>query len=298
MLRPKMPTLYDAEGDRVPDDFPPVIDAHVHIFPNAIFSAVWKWFSAHAYPIRYQTSASETIEYLLSRGVAHLALLQYAHKPGMAEELNGFMARTCSAYPGRTTGLATVFPGEDHASQILQDAFDAGLGGLKLHAHVQCFDMNAVCMHEIYECCRQNKKPLVVHAGQEPNSAAYKCDPYALCSVDRLESILRNYPDLKVCVPHMGIGETAAYRKLIERYDNLWLDTAMAITRYLACSDPIDFGRYRPDRVMYGTDFPSIPFAWDRELKKIRAMGLGSDLLDRITHKNAMAFFEIPETNQ
>jgi catechol 2,3-dioxygenase-like lactoylglutathione lyase family enzyme len=51
----------------------------------------------------------------------------------------------------RVTGMATVFPGENNAEHILQTAFDSGLGGLKLHAHVQCFDMNADYMNCLYE---------------------------------------------------------------------------------------------------------------------------------------------------
>lgn len=61
----------------------------------------------------------------------------------MSEKLNRHMVKKCREYAGRITGLATVFPGEDGADRILQKAFEAGLSGLKLHAHVQCFDMNS-----------------------------------------------------------------------------------------------------------------------------------------------------------
>lgn len=55
-------------------------------------------------------------------------------------------------------GKATVFPGENNAESILQQAFDSGLNGLKLHAHVQCFDMNGEHMNRLYECCQINKR--------------------------------------------------------------------------------------------------------------------------------------------
>jgi len=35
--------------------------------------------------------------------------------------------------------MATVFPGEKNAANILADAFKNGLRGVKLHSHVQCF---------------------------------------------------------------------------------------------------------------------------------------------------------------
>ncbi len=43
-----------------------------------------------------------------------------------------------------------------------------------------------------------------------------------------------------------------------EKYDNLWLDTTMAIGEYFSIKGGINLGSYRPDRVMYGSDFPNI----------------------------------------
>jgi uncharacterized protein len=293
MLKPSLPSINDREGAFVPDDIPTVIDAHVHIFPQTIFSAIWQWFDDNAWPIRYRLSSSGIFEFLLSRGIQHIIALQYAHKPGIAIQLNRYMAQQCKKHNHRITGMATVFPGETNAEKILQDAFDSGLGGLKLHAHVQCFDMNSDPMHQLYDCCCRNKKPVIMHVGREPKSTAYRCDPYEICSVDRLEAVLIDFPDLKVCVPHLGFDETAAYRELIEKYDTLWLDTTMVVADYFPFDETIDLTRYRWDRVMYGTDFPNIPYAWDRELKKLKRDGLSPEVLQRILCQNAMVFFQI-----
>lgn len=166
MLSPKMPSMHDPEGSKVPAGLPPVIDAHVHVFPKNIFSAVWKWFDENAWPIRYQMTTSRIFEFLLSHGVKHIIALQYAHRPGIARQLNQYMSEKCEEFAHRITGMATVFPGEDNAEKILQEAFDSGLGGLKLHAHVQCFDMNADHMNGLYDCCRINNKPVVMHVGR------------------------------------------------------------------------------------------------------------------------------------
>lgn len=291
MLRPNLPSFDDPEGATVPAGLPPVVDAHVHVFPSDIFSAVQQWFEKHAWHIRYQLTTSRIFEFLLSRGIRHVIALQYAHKPGMAKQLNQYMAEKCREYDHRVTGMATVFPGEDHAEQILQDAFDAGLGGLKLHAHVQCFEMNADYMDVLYECCRVNRKPMVMHVGREPKSTAYRCDPYQICSAERVERVLRDFPDLKICVPHMGFDETSAYRRMSEKYDNLWLDTTMVLTDYFPMAEKIDLRRYRPDRILYGSDFPNIPYAWDRELKRFTASGISDEDLSRILGKNASELF-------
>jgi len=57
-----------------------------------------------------------------------------------------------------------------------------------------------------------------------------------------------------------GFDETMQYRLLIEKYDNLWTDTTMVITDYFPMKETIDLSRYRLDRVMYGSDFPNIPY--------------------------------------
>lgn len=168
-----------------------------------------------------------------------------------------------------------------------------GLSGVKLHTHVQCFDMQSDEMDQVCDICEQERKPLVVHAGQEPKSPAYKCDPYLLCSADKTERLLKRNPGLKMCVPHLGMGEYAAYRRLIETYDTLWLDTTMAITDFFPSDEDVRLTDVRTDRIMYGTDFPNIPYAWDRELKKLMEHPLAPEALSNILGGNAMAFFNI-----
>lgn len=293
MLKTNMPSFNDIEGTRIPAGMPPVIDTHVHVFPKTIFNAIHKWFDEHAWHIRYQMTTLEIFDFLLSHGVSHIIALQYAHKPGIAVKLNQYLVEKCKKYDNKVTGMATVYPGEENAEKILQDAFDSGLGGLKLHAHVQCFDMNAEEMNCLYDCCRINNKPVVMHVGREPKSLAYQCDPYELCSAEKTENILKDFPGLNICVPHLGFDETAAYRNLIEKYDTIWLDTTMAITDYFNLEEKIDLSQYRTDRIMYGSDFPNIPYAWDRELKVLKEANLHFDTLRKISSQNAADFFNL-----
>lgn len=296
MLRPHLPSIDDKEGDHVPEGLPSVVDAHVHIFPESLFSAIWTWFDENAWPIRYRLTSSQAIESLLLRGVAHVVALQYAHKPGISKNLNQYMVKTCGEFPGLVTGLAAVFPGEADAGEILKEAFDAGLKGVKLHAHVQCFEMNGEPMDVIYDACQSAQKALVMHAGREPKSTAYACDPHLICNAEKLERVLKTYPKLRLCVPHLGFDEISAYRKLIEKYDTLWLDTTMMLAEYFPLKNPIRLDEFRLDRVMYGSDFPNIPYSWDRELRWLKSSGLPLESLEWILKKSAAAFFSLDET--
>jgi predicted TIM-barrel fold metal-dependent hydrolase len=281
--------LGDPEGERLPSGLPPVIDAHVHLFPDAVFDAIWRWFEEHAWPIRYKLHTPQVIAHLLDRGVEHIVALHYAHKPGMARSLNRYMAGVVAGEP-RVLGLATVMPGEPDARSILEEAFAAGLRGVKLHCHVQCFAADDAALGEIYEACVAADLPLVMHAGREPGSAGYKCNPHEICGAARVERVLRDHPRLRLSVPHLGADEFDAYEALLERHDNLWLDTTMIVGGYFPDIDPQRLLDARPDRVMYGTDFPNVPFAWDREVKALERM-VRPDALEKILGGTARAFF-------
>jgi uncharacterized protein len=286
-----LPALDDEEGPRLPEGLPPVVDAHVHLFPDGVFEAVWRWFDQYGWPIRYKLHTPQVVSFLLSRGVHRVVALHYAHKPGMARFLNSYVAEVARAEP-RVLGLATVLPGEEGAAEILAEAFAAGLKGVKLHCHVQCFAPDAPALHEVYAACARAGRPVVMHAGREPASPQYKCDVHALCSAERVERVLKEHPTLQLCVPHLGADEFDAYERLLERHDNLWLDTTMAVAGYFPLPLPRRLLEVRPERILYGTDFPNLPYAWDRELKQLLALKLGDEVEAGLLGQNALRLFE------
>ncbi|MFH1114110.1 MAG: amidohydrolase family protein [Pseudomonadota bacterium] len=288
----RLPEFNDCEGPFVPDASLTVVDAHVHLFPDAVFHAMWDWFDRHAWTIRYQLTSPEIMHFLHSRGVRRVVGLHYAHKPGISRELNRYMAGLCRAFP-HLVGTATVFPGEKGAREILEEGFDLGLSGVKLHAHIQCFHMDSRAMHEIYETCSAHEKPLIMHVGREPKTPdiPYPVDPYETCNAAKFESVLKEYPQVRFCVPHLGADEYADYGRMLEQYDNLWLDLAMVLADYLPIADPPRLGELRSERIMYGTDFPNIPYAWDREIKRLHELDMPRETLENILGRNCLELF-------
>jgi len=293
LARP-LPALDDPEGSRVPESLPAVVDAHVHLFPDALFAAIWRWFDRWGWPIRHKLCATDTIEFLLRRGVSRIVALSYAHKPGIADGMNRFMAELANRHP-EVTGLGTVFPGEPDARAIVERAFAAGLAGIKLHCHVQCIAPDDPALAEIYETCTRHGLPIVMHAGREPKSPGYRIDPHHLCSADRIRAVLTDHPKLKLCVPHLGADEFDAYVDLLERHENLWLDTTMVVAGYFPAPLNLRALAARPERVIYGTDFPNIPYAWDRELVRLAAAGLSESTLERVLGGAARELYGLGE---
>lgn len=291
-MKMPLPALHDVDGERVDPELPSVIDAHVHLFPDWVFEAIWRWFDRYGWPIRHKLHARQVVRFLLDRGVEQIVALHYAHKAGIAREMNAFMAELVREEP-RVTGMATVFPGESQAVDILREAFAAGLRGVKLHCHVQALPPDDPSLHEVYALCQEAGLPVVIHAGREPRSDALPRDTREICSVDRLENVLRSFPRLRLCVPHLGADEFEGYASLLERYDNLWLDTTMALADYFDIDSPRWMLDVRPERVLYGSDFPNLPYAWDRELQRIKAAKLDPERLSALLSESAASLFGI-----
>lgn len=284
--------LDDPEGERVPDGLA-VIDAHVHLFPPKLFDAIWRWFDAHAWPIRYRLYAEATIEFLLSRGVERFAALHYAHKPGIAASLNKFVYELSLSHP-EIIPLATVFPGEPDTVAILRDALGRkSMRGVKLHCHVQRMPADDPRMEPVWRECESAGVPVVIHAGREPSSPAYGIDTRALCAATQIERVLQRHPRLTLVVPHLGADEWTAYARLLDRYDKLWLDTTMAITGYFSSPPPSHLWPAKASRILYGTDFPNLPYAWDRELNAIVNTVSDSALRHAVLYANARTVFAL-----
>jgi len=282
--------LGDAEGPRLDPGLPPVCDAHVHVFPDRMFAALWSWFERYGWPVRYPLRAPEVVSFLLERGVSRAVLLHYAHKPGLARSMNAFVAELAGA-DERLVGLATVLPGEPDARGILEEAKAMGLRGVKLHCHVQAFAADEDAAAEVFEAAQALELPVVVHAGREPRSPAYPVDTHAICAAERTERVLSRYPNLRLCVPHFGGDEFDAYEHLLERFDNLYLDTTMILGGLFGVEIPERLLTMRPDRILYGTDFPNLPYAWDREIKTLSSRGLDDAVLAQILSGTAAELF-------
>lgn len=289
-LGPLGRALDDPEGSTVPAGLPPVVDAHVHLFPDRMFEAMWRWFDRHGWPIRYKMHSEQVIGFMREHGVGRFVALHYAHKPGIARAMNRAMAELVAAHP-HIIGTATVMPGEPDAVAILEEAFALGLAGVKLHCHVQAIAADNDAMHPLYEVAARHGRPVVVHAGREPRSAGYRIDPHTICDAERTARVLTMHPQLRLCVPHLGADEFEAYERLLERHDNLWLDTTMALAEYFPVRPRARMLTVRPERILYGTDFPILPYAWDRELRKLEDHGLADDALAGVLGANALALY-------
>ncbi|MDB4965184.1 MAG: amidohydrolase family protein [Myxococcales bacterium] len=246
-----------------------IIDSHVHLFPPRVFDAIWRWFDRHAWNIRYRLYADGVMQHFADHGVERVVGLCYSHVPQMARDLNRYMAELGRAHPRALIPLGTVLPGEPEAEAIIDEALALGLRGFKIHCHVQRMGPDDPRLDPVYARAAAAGVPVVIHAGRQPCLAGYGLDIDKICSAGATRRALERHPTLKMVIPHLGDDEEGAYFALLDELPNLHLDTTMLLGDYFERRiDPALLERYA-DRILYGTDFPNIPYEWDRELKWI-----------------------------
>ena len=104
----------------------------------------------------------------------------------------------------------------------------------------------------------------------------------------------RASPRLVLVIPHLGMDEYDEYddyARLTNACDRLHLDTTMAIARYFEKRPSSDVFPGCAARLHYGTDFPNLLFAWDRELKRILAEVPAGPIRGAILWDNAAQLF-------
>jgi predicted TIM-barrel fold metal-dependent hydrolase len=280
----------EPEGPALPAGLD-VVDAHVHLFPPGVFAALWRWFDANAWHVRYRLQAEEVVAFLLARGMRRFVALHYSHKPEMARTLNRFVAEVARAHP-QVIPLGTVLPGEPDARAILREALGPlGLRGIKIHCHVQEMGADDPRLDEVYRACAEAAVPVVIHAGRMPYSPGYRVDPRTLCAAEQVDRALRRHPRLTMVVPHLGADEFDAYTALLDRHEHLYLDTTMAVCDFMPMRAPSSLFPGRADRLLYGTDFPNIPYPWDREVRQIVATPMADDARRALLSGNAERLF-------
>ena len=270
-----------------------IVDAHVHLFPDRLAEAIRRWFSEHAWDIRYRIPVDEAVRTLREGGIDRCVVLPYAHKPGMAAALNDFTLQLSRAHP-EVVPCCTAFPGEEGVERLLDEALgERGFHGVKIHSHVMRVAPDDPRLDPVWRASARHRKPVVIHCGREPASGGYGVDVRALSGAARLRRALEKHPEAICIVPHLGVDEPAAFEALLDAFLNLYLDTTMAIAGYFSDQPDLELLRRRANRILYGTDFPNLPYEWDRELGVLRGLGLPAADEALILSGNAVRLFGI-----
>jgi predicted TIM-barrel fold metal-dependent hydrolase len=267
---------------------PGLADVHVHFLPESMQRKVWAYFDgaeAHygrPWPITYRTDEATRLETLRAFGLRAIPVLTYPHTPGMAAWLNAWCRDFALRVPD-AVHCATFYP-ESGVRDYVLEAVEAGARLFKMHVQVGQFSPDEALLDPAWAVLTEHRVPVVIHAGSAPIPGRYT-GPAAVARV------LTRHPDLVLVIAHLGMPEYDAFADLAEQYPGVHLDTTMSGTDFTNAFVPMPAHYPRrladlADKIVLGSDFPSIPYPYAHQLEALARLDLGDDWMRKVLWSN------------
>jgi predicted TIM-barrel fold metal-dependent hydrolase len=268
----------------------PSIDVHVHLHPPRLADAITRHFAAIGWDPAHAWDPGAVATTLAAHGVERFCCFSYAHRAGIARSINRWMAETARHLPGAIP-LGTVHTDDADGDAVVDEALGTlALAGLKIHCSVQRIAPDDPRLVPVYERIVAADRVMMLHAGTLP----YRDDH---TGVDRVRPVMRRFPDLRVCIAHLGAHDHAAFLAMTDEYPNLYVDTTMALapiaSRYVGAEPhavPTETLVRHQDRLMFGSDFPLLPYPYEEERAWAVTRGLPAAVQRKIFYENARRF--------
>jgi uncharacterized protein len=235
------------------------------------------------------------IEQMDRAGVQYAVLQAYDMKNFGLDIPNRFVADCLKNHPDRfICGYASVDPvmrGVDTAISWLQEGYDMGLRGLKIHPIGMRFAPDDKKLYPLYEKVTELKIPVGFHILPIVHPFTKLKD----LEISRIDAIAKDFPEMKIQICHFG-----KYHIAPDVYDlmhcclcnqNVYTDLSapipmnkegiMGLFKWVKELNLID-------KSMFGTDFPMVPPSWYVEC--IEKTDFSEEEKQKIMCDNALRF--------
>jgi uncharacterized protein len=267
---------------------PGLFDVHVHLLPHRLQEAVWRYFDGlddPPWPVTYREDEATRLATLAELGVVRHTALAYGHRPGVAAWCN---EHTLAAADEHDAIVPTfTFHAEDEAATYVADAIARGGRIAKVHLQVGRFHTTDPSLDEVWPQLAAAGIPALIHASAVygvPGGAEY-------CGPDAIRALLDRHPDLPVIIAHLGAPDLAGFLELAEAAPTVRFDTAMVLTDppYFEDGAAALLPRLHAlrDRLLFGSDFPTIPHAYAAQVRGLAQLELDAAELRDLLHDNA-----------
>ncbi|UWG97902.1 amidohydrolase family protein [Dehalobacter sp. DCM] len=265
-------------------NFPNIMDAHAHIFPQKIsYKAVDSILSFYDELIPEMEPGKGTVSDLLTSGtnagINYFLVSSTATRPEQVESINDFIADVCK--DNRFIGFGTIHPEYPHPQLEIERAASLGIKGLKLHPDFQQCNIDDAALLPIYQAA-EGRLPILFHIGDIRTDYS---------SPRRLARVLDMFPDLVVIAAHLGGWSLwdefneSVYKK------NVYIDTSSSLMLTDRETAVRIIRTHGVDKVLFGTDYPM--WSPEAEIERFLSLGLTQEENQKILWDNARQLFHI-----
>lgn len=262
----------------------PLVDFHVHLFPDRLFDAIRRQFvTDYGWSILHPLYWRESVAYLRDRGVGPIIYSNYAHRKDIARGLNDWNLKILEELPDIYC-FAAFHPDDKDGLAMAADLLDhPRILGFKLQLLVQRFSPDDERLFPLYELVAAKKKRLLLHVGTGPVGNEF-------VGVAPFKRLLERYPDLPAIIAHMGALEYGAFGALLSSHPLLYMDTAFSFLPGLGSMFDLggDFLEAHRERILYGSDFPNVLYPREDEIDTLLGLNLSQAFYDAVFRDNGL----------
>ena len=146
-----------------------------------------------------------------------------------------------------------------------------------MHVQVGGFDPRDPLLTPAWGLLADAAVPVVVHCGHGPRRGVHT-------GLDVFGEVLTAHPRLRAVLAHAGLPDFADAIDLLARHPHCHLDTTMVGTPFTEVFAPLppDWAARLAgvaDRVVFGSDFPNIPYAYAEQVRAVASWAAADDRL-------------------
>jgi predicted TIM-barrel fold metal-dependent hydrolase len=202
------------------------------------------------------------------------------------------VARACAKYPQRFKGLAGIdpFTGMKGVREFESAVKNDGFIGAHLYPHWFELAPDQARYYPFYGKCVELDVPIQMQVGQ---SMIYAPD-FPCRSVGRpitLDGVACDFPELKLVGIHVGIPWTDEMIAMAWKHRNVFIGCDAHRPKYWPESFVKYINSFGQDKVIFGTDFPVLPFR--RTIEDIDAIGFKPEVRRKLLRDNVLRIYNL-----
>ncbi len=256
-----------------------LIDFHTHVYPDTLAEkAITRLCSKGGKFALTNGTKADIKEKMKARSITHFVVQHIATKPLSAHKVNDF---AFAIQDEMLISFASVYPNDDNCLEEIERIKAMGFKGVKLHPYFQDFELLSDKAMDVFNKLCELDIAVLIHTGREPFFPER-----ILSRPSEIAFIKKSFPSLKIIAAHLG--GMYMYEESLKHIvgSDIYIDTSMS---YVRCTDKNIYEKiikgHNPDRILFASDCPWSDPA--HELSNLKSLGLSSDIMEKITYKNA-----------
>ena len=269
----------------------PIIDVWAQpVLKEALLPEVVKLFerSGTAHLLRTDVTAEQMVAMMDAAGIERVMLSAW-RRPGKCLMSNDTVAAMVAQFPRRFVGVAAVDLEKPVAAvrELERAVKELGFKALRVIPWLWNRPPNDKFYFPLFVKCIELNIPFctqVGHTGPLMPSETGRPVPY-------LDEVALTFPELRIVAGHIGHPWTDEMIGVAWKHDNVFIDTSAYLPRYYPPQLVHYLKTYGSDKVLFGTNFPQLPFA--KCVEQVFDLELPPDVRAKFLHANARRVFQL-----